>query len=126
MREISFRGKHTHSYKWPEGYYALDRLGHFIFCRDGQTFEVIPETVGQFTGLTDMNGTKIFEGDIVSHPWGGERIVHFQICFESGEFVAVPPKTMRDVWTIRISGNTDAMEIIGNIHDNPELLEVSK
>jgi uncharacterized phage protein (TIGR01671 family) len=82
------------------------------------TMEVVPSTIGQFTGLTDKNGKEIFEGDIVrSFSSGKEHIgvVNWNKLFSSwhiGEYA-----------TLYGSENFSDNEVIGNIHDNPELLE---
>lgn len=133
VREILFRGKRVDNGEIVEGFYIFDGFNHYIvkFYTDEnaegtlypvqEAFEVIPETVGQFTGLTDMNGKKIFEGDVVrcirTHCDGKEMVGHIvfaDCCF-----------CVKDIKTI----NRPAMdlcgdfEVIGNIHDNPELLE---
>ena len=116
MREILFRGKNLKG-EWVYGNYAFtDTNGkqHFIFQNEAFANKVIPETVGQFTGLTDKNGTKIFEGDIIKAmmdygPAGFyERIV--------------PIEWLNDVGYQWQYFDISTIEVIGNIHDNPELL----
>lgn len=128
MREILFRGKRIDNGEWVYG--DLVQKAEYGFCwrgimsqNIGETQTVIPETVGQYTGLT-ANGTKIFEGDIVKSPFSGKKLYTFSIQFFEGGFYAFPeenPDTQR-LWKYRISGENKKMRIIGNIHDNPELL----
>ena len=122
MREILFRGKQKNNGLWVHGDLSYHRDGRvFIRCWERLEFdpaysayEVDPETVGQFTGLTDKNGKMIFEGDILEFRRGRTHIVNF----EDGAFVftgtAIPVRY------------ADKFEVIGNIHDNPELLEGRK
>lgn len=124
MREILYRGKRVDTGEWVEGYYikathhwhehgihedwiAVDTIQNGGWCNVRGKYAVIPETVGQYTGLTDKNGTKIFEGDILSSEWGYKGEVGlFSIGYAFIECLF----------------NEDC-EIIGNIHDNPELLK---
>lgn len=149
MREILFRGKCTDTGKWYEGRYIHLHKTTYCFKEDYEknpdndihqiVFEqmtdwclpnrhlrvgVIPETVGQYTGLTDdKNGKKIFEGDIVAVYVKGcrtictvswaETVAHFQL-WQINTIPGTP--------TALNLGNYDC-EVIGNIHDNPELLK---
>lgn len=135
MREILFRGKRVDNGEWILGGYAKCNNRHYILpdidlIRGEWVFkniEVIPETVGQFTGLTDRNGTKIFEGDIVKTKYGRLcRVIFFEssahrcwdlVVIGTTDNVKVKAPTSWDLW---YSGN---LEVIGNIHDNPELLQ---
>lgn len=123
MREIKFRGYNRKNKQWLYGFY-LQNCGHHFVCSDefaqkGKSwddYEVDSETVGQFTGLTDKNGREIYEGDVVrysdesddDYPRHG---VVDSVVFEDGCF-----------WPVSESWAHDK-EVIGNIHDNPELLE---
>lgn len=133
MREILFRGK-TLTDKWVEGaYYKQDEFygekeDTHIIITSKETLDndfaleshiVIPETVGQYTGLTDKNGNKIFEGDIVKGHWNTVFIVCFDECYLQFSAKTVDGCT-RD---IDYYGNSDSFEVIGNIHDNLELLK---
>lgn len=128
MREILFRGKRTDNGEWTYGYYCPKPYSHFpceatIFPsetidRDWHGERVDPSTIGQFTGLEDKLGTKIFEGDVIDD-LGVEYIVVFDSDYAQfrGKF---------DGWNAEISHIASRCEVIGNVHDNPELLEVSE
>ena len=166
MREILFRGKCVDTGKWYEGQYinlhkttfcfavseqrereneihqiVFDRMTDWDLPNEHLRVDVLPETVGQYTGLTDKNGKKIFEGDILS-------VTVREIVKECGirKFTG---NTIKTVWSVeyaerRSQGNgfyvfgkdrrfslglTKSViynvnpEVIGNIHDNPELLK---
>ena len=139
MREILFRGK-TYNDKWVQGL-LVQMDDHLTQIRklgsDGigyYDYSIVPSTVGQYTGLTDKNGKKIFEGDILKivhkyqSPFDDDTkeytdittdVVFFDdegLCFSYGEspFLCVADNV------------TAEYEVVGNIHDNPELLEVTE
>ena len=138
MREILFRGKRTDSGEWVYGNYCiaekLDKSGVEYFIieieAEGSQYYVIPETVGQYTGLLDKNGKRIFEGDIVKTKKYGKIIGHsnvngfdiFVVIYESAMFRL--ENTHRAFNLVGKCGKGIDYEIIGNVHDNPELLEV--
>ena len=113
MREILFRGKIGND--WAYGDLRQFKNSVAIF-RQGYTFPylVIPSTVGQFTGLTDQNGVKIFEGDIVKIVRDGDKV---PVKWELGSFIL--EGLYLDLGEAAIDHQ---LEVIGNIHDNPELL----
>ena len=122
MREILFRGK-TFDGRWVMGDLSQHKNGKkFIKCGSAvQSYEVIPETVGQYTGLTDKNGKKIFEGDIV-------RMFYASGYVEVG-VIRYSNDTCRFRFVVEENhigygfDDTDIMEVIGNVYDNPELLK---
>ena len=126
MREILFRGKRKYNGEWVEGFYYKDLWSdnaHYIIY-DGTDYEVIPETVGQYTGKTDKNGKNIFEGDIVYCKSRLDNAI-MVVIFECGQFRMVLSENYRSYQTN--SGFYDIncfdKEVIGNIYDTPELLK---
>ena len=149
MREILFRGKRIDNGEWVYGGYYHEKVGEYftaVFIVEHLTsgvrenHRVDPATVGQFTGMTDKNGKKIFEGDVL-HADNGSNSSVIVVLF--GEFY---PKMFYDMLDLFCSGlihipalgfhgksvkngeelllfQSPCMSVIGNIHDNPELVE---
>lgn len=133
MREILFRGKRKDNGEWAYGNYAVtDNNGkqHFIFQNKAFEFEVDPETVGQYTGITDDNGKKIFEGDILGVTNDDPDYDYITKVYLDCDTLCVDVQGQDYDYTsigfaIEIwDDECDQVEIIGNIHDNPELLKV--
>lgn len=135
MREILFRGKtkgnvNTKDGEWVYGlpFYNSNGIIDGIESKDGKLYYVIPETVGQFTGSTDKNGKKIFEGDIVKYVFGkenGKENREILIALWDKEYCSFMLEEQRTKQRIDLC-EFEKTEVIGNIHDNPELLEVAK
>lgn len=131
MRKILFRGKHKSSGKWCEGNLHIDNQDVAIITPDdtplGCYGQVDPDTVGQFTGVVDKGGNWIFEGDIIRAvlPETKSRREFvwplMQIIFASGAFCAWDRQ--REFITLKSFSPSVLFEIVGNIHDNPELME---
>lgn len=150
MREILFKAKRKDNGKWVEGYYATIHAGCLNGLREpikeekvviishmknnGMIFdEVDPETVCQYTGLDDKNGKKIFEGDILQYfdnemqvvEWSdeyGQMMLHTYSEHERKKGRKVTKK-ITDGWNYLDDYPLSDMPILGNIFDNPELLE---
>lgn len=126
MRDILFRGKRKDNGLWIKGHLFSRRTDYFIIPLPIITSKSLldPETIGQYTGLTDIDGLKIFEGDIVQLSYTGKnRGVEGKaaVIFENGKF-GVKWGWHKDFVCLDGFANT-AIEVIGNIYDHPELLE---
>ena len=136
IRDIIFRGKRLDNGEWVEGYFVNLWLMHYqkhqpiITDNNAVSYDVDPSTVGQYTGLTDKNDKKIFEGDIVdaSNEWwnaagpaGHDSPV---ILVEWGsDLCGFEPFANYDC-DCGVYINAKNCEVLGNIHDNPELLKM--
>lgn len=118
MREILFRGKRTYDGEWKQGDLIHLPTGTAILANGYAIID--PGTVGQYTGLTDKNGAKIFEGDIVKY---GDTI--HRVIFEQRNKTAYFGLTYSPIETLPFGHYQDSkqIEVIGNVFDNSELLE---
>lgn len=148
MREILFRGKRKDNGEWTEGLYGINticceqstylsavisKMPQGIY--DYESWEVELETVGQYTGLTDKNGVKIFEGDIVKGTAYSATTIGVIVWIDEISSFGVRrvnapnPTAWENSSILRCVslGKTDefAAEVIGNIYDNPELLNAA-
>lgn len=154
MREILFRGKRDKRFGDGWSYGLLRKGGNYRYISNcGSCICVIPETVGQYTGLTDKNGNRIFEGDIVEFYFYDKtrrngklvkvknaRTMLIEWCegsfymrelfrnYRLDKEMDVITETVYDYRGDRRQGvyksnSSYFVEVVGNIHDNPELLE---
>jgi len=119
MRDILFRGKRIDNGEWVEGSLLITEIlggtDYEILKRNRGTWQtsyrVDPITIGQFTGLTDKNGIRVWEGDIMALNVSRK----FVVCYDKGIFymngTSIPIR------------HCDSLTVVGNIHDNPELME---
>ena len=131
MREIEFRGKTVDRGEWVHGWYLESCFGRWPLlpsvvpideARDGyhHAVEVDPATVGQFTGLTDKNGNRIYEGDLVNIPGSSRQGLPGEVHWYS----------LSCMFSIRRKGYNPVLldgdtvyEVVGNIYDNPDMLK---
>lgn len=121
MREILFRGRRKDNGEWVCGdlTHSVYKIGDTCVGKYGSEIgmhQVDPSTVGQYTGLTDKNGKRIFEGDVVEYREYG----NLTVVWDDGAFQLMREDTFYDVLD---HYTTVFSVVIGNIHDNPELLE---
>lgn len=132
MREILFRGKREDNGEWIYGSYLEvenrktkeKTCAIFEYYDDENDSEVLPDTVGQYIGLTDKNGKKIFDGDILESHYDSlypdnsaiEKVMWYGCgwCIQQDDY---EPDLLTE------DDNLPYSEVIGNIHDNPELLK---
>ena len=143
MREILFRGKRLDNGEWVEGDLVqicdgrrfivnnrhgacIDDKGNFINTESPFVCKVAPATVGQYTGLMDKNGKRIFEGDVVQFQrvnalgWFTQRVGEVLFPFDDETPCFYVYATTGDAWDFYTIEN---IVVIGNTHDNPELLK---
>ena len=138
-REILYRGKSIYDNEWIEGYFVGDNtivktedmMYDLGYINDSRCYECYPESIGQFSGLCDNHGKKIFEGHIIKETWifndfsipishtgkaSDIGVMEYNINSSYSEF-RVKCKTIRD------RGHDLEIEVVGNIYDNPDLLK---
>lgn len=135
MREILFKAKRKDNGKWVEGYYVYCRKRHYILPvlnkaigfdeREDEWVEVDPDTICQYTGLTDKNGEKIWENDICDRKEKYPEIV----TYNKGDWqldysYALGKEKHFCACNLGFYAcERECVEVIGNVFDNPELLE---
>ena len=121
MREILFRGKRIDKNVWVFG--NLLQLVDTVKIKDINImwgYIVDKNTVGQYTGLKDMNGNKVFEGDIVRYNGTLHKVVFCNI--NGCAFFGITMPERGEIWNFDGITPSEKMEVIGNIYDNPELI----
>lgn len=125
MRELKFRGKRIDNGEWVYGYYGVSIKGtHYIDTVTSMSMDhsiVDQKTFGEYTGINDINGVEIYEGDVVrfTQEWeiGADRDKIEVVQFQHGGFTPM----CRTLGGVYYECQSERYEVIGNVHDNPEL-----
>lgn len=135
MREIKFRGR-NYDGTWMYGYlmptpkpqihpnnkYGISVCSQALTSVDKALYEVETDTIGQFTGLLDKNGKEIYEGDAVANDFGNGLVVNMEVKWYAGGGYWALQEIAGDDTMHFVADYLKEIEVIGNIHDNPELL----
>jgi len=120
MREILFRGKRVDNDKWVEGDYTDNKFDEPSIWNDGYAYEINDSTVGQYTGIKDINGTKVFEGDVLKCRDSYDEIYYeTEVQFDGAFSVEVIGCDYEYTSLIFAEDNDDIInfEVIGNKYD---------
>ena len=130
IREIKFRGKDVETGEWVVGYFVgttdsvaiiipFEKVNYDVgYIGDSECCYCFPETIGQFTGLYDKNGKEIYEGDILQEIGSGKTVL---VVYEAPQFCYAD-----NSFGYKFLNLPENYTVIGNIHDNPELLKGGK
>lgn len=129
MREIKFRGYGTDDKKrgWIYGNLLIEKIVDLVCIQDENchVWEVEPESVGQYTGLKDEDGRDVYEGDVMAYKDSTSTLIKGRVWYRNGGFFVTHPKRVNGYLLNVVTGEFLG-HVIGNIYDNPDLLEATE